>query len=453
VTRIAPLLAAVCVALLLASTGAAARPFQTGLLDPSLFASPDAGLAFTRVAGAGASVVRLQLIWAYTAPKTRPAGFDPADPGDPAYDFSVLDTEVDQAVEHGLTPLVYVQTAPDWGRTKSFGFVRPDPQAFGDFAHAAAARYSGAFEGHPRVRFWQAWNEPNKLPGPAWKASQPDWYRALLDRFAASVHAVQADNVVVAGGLAPFGGRTVDAPLVFMRRLLCIQPACAEKASFEVWSTHPYTSGGPVHKAFHPGDVSLGDLPAMHALLLAGVRAHRIVARQPVRFWVTEFSWDSSPPDPGGLPAALEARWVSEALYRMWSAGVTLCVWYRLDDEPYPRGAYQSGLYYRARTLAAERPKPALQAFRFPFVAFPNGAGVTVWGRTPASTALRVTIEQHTTRWVPLGTVAADANGIFSGTLRPHGTGPVRARLADGTSSLGFALTSPPDRFVNPFGR
>jgi hypothetical protein len=451
--RLLPLVVVLLAVLAPASSAApASRPFQTGFVDPSLFASADADLGLTRVAAAGATVVRLQLIWSDVAPKSPAAGFDATNPADPGYDFSVLDKEVQQAVAHNLTPLVYVQFAPSWAIKRIDGFLRADPVAFGAFAHAAAARYSGSFDGLPRVRFWQAWNEPNKVAGPSLKASQPVWYRALVLSFAASVHAVHADNVVVAGGLAPFGGHTVDAPMDFMRRLLCIKPACAETTPFEIWSTHPYTSGDPTHKAYRADDVSLGNLPEMHRLLLQAVAAGKVESRQPVRFWITEFSWDSKPPDPGGVPMGLLTRWVSEALYRMWSAGVTLCVWYRLADQPYPRGAYQSGFYYDARTVARQKAKPTLQAFRFPFVAFPAGGRVSVWGRTPDSAAHTVVVEQRGSGWRAVGTLHANANGIFTGVLRASGKGPLRATIGT-DASRAFALTAPPDRFVNPFGR
>ena len=112
------------------------------------------------------------------------------------------------------------------------------------------------------------------------------------------------------------------------------QPTCSARVHFDVWSTDPYTAGGPTHQAHRPNDVSLGDLPEMKAVLDAGVAAGHIVSPQPVQFWVTEFSWDSNPPDPAGVPAALEGRWVAEALYRMWSAGVSLVVWFTLRDQP-----------------------------------------------------------------------------------------------------------------------
>ena len=66
-----------------------------------------------------------------------------------------------------------------------------------------------------------------------------------------------------------------------------------------------------------------------------------------MRFWVTEFAWDSNPPDPGGVPLALEGRWVADALHRVWAAGVSLVTWFSLRDQPLRTSAYQSGLYLR----------------------------------------------------------------------------------------------------------
>ena len=58
------------------------------------------------------------------------------------------------------------------------------------------------------------------------------------------------------------------------------------------------------------------------------------------------------------MPAALEGRWVAEALYRMWSAGVSLVVWFTLRDQPVRTSPYQSGLYFDGATVR-ERPAEA----------------------------------------------------------------------------------------------
>jgi hypothetical protein len=206
--------------------------------------------------------------------------------------------------------------------------------------------------------------------------------------------------------------------------------------------------------AAHAGDVSVAELPAMKSVLDAAVRAGHISSGAGVRFWVTEFSWDSSPPDPGGVPAALEGRWVSEALYRMWSAGVSLVTWFTLRDQPFATSPYQSGLYYRGATLARDRPKPALTAFRFPFVVFPLSGRVSVWGRTPGSAAGRVLVEQHNASgWRRVAVLEANAVGIFSARLRTTSRGPLRAVLSSASAkSLPFSLVNVPDRPFQPFG-
>ena len=140
-----------------------------------------------------------------------------------------------------------------------------------------------------------------------------------------------------------------------------------------------------------------------------------------MRFWVTEFSWDSKPPDPHprALPMRLHARWVSEALYRMWRSGVSLVTWFQLRDEPYPASPYQSGLYFRGgQDLLRDQPKPSLTAFRFPFVALRERGGLTVWGRTPDSRPATVLVEQSAGgSWRRLAQLRADRHGIFTRRL------------------------------------
>ena len=236
--------------------------------------------------------------------------------------------------------------------------------------------------------------------------------------------------------------------------MLCLskqlKPTCNQKAHFDVWSHHPYTSGGPTHHASIADDVSLGDLPRMKAVLDAGVRTGHIISRKPVRFWVTEFSWDTNPPDPNAMPISLQTRWVSEALYTMWKAGVSLVTWFLVKDQPLATSPYQSGLYFRTG-----KPKPSLRAFRFPFVAFSKTGGIDVWGRTPASKPGTVVIEQESSGgWRRLGDLTTNAFGIFTGHYGSSGKKPLRARLVGSTPDFSqpYSLIEPPDRFYRPFG-
>jgi hypothetical protein len=436
------------------------RPLQTAFVDPEAFGGPDAALELSRARAAGASVIKVPLFWDIVARRTKPREFDPADPSDRAYDWTSVDTSLRSVRAHGLTPLVYVSSAPSWAKRTIGGTERADPKQFAAFTLAAVRRYSGATAGLPRVRLWQAWNEPNKVPGRQFKNSAAPWYRMMVNAFAASVY-TRPGNLVVAGALAPFGHSTVVAPLKFMRELLCVSTGksphatCNDRVRFDVWTTHPYTAGGPTHHALRPNDVSLGDLPEMKAVLDAGIAARHVVSKQRPLFWVTEFSWDSKPPDPAGVPAALEGRWVAEALYRMWNAGVSLVTWFTIRDHPVGTSPYQSGLYFAGPTAARDRPKPALTAFHFPFVAFRHPGKVFVWGRTPSSAAERVTVEQRgASGWRRVATLRADGAGIFSAQLRLTGKGPLRARASSPqtTTSLPFSLARPPDRVYQPFG-
>jgi hypothetical protein len=466
--------------------GLARGPLATAVFDQDAVSGADRAVAFAHIRAAGATFVRLTVGWDHVAPggAARPSGFDPRNPNDPMYRWEDVDAQVRAAGSAGLTPIVDIVGAPDWAqpdagaaRRKYDGPYEPSPSDLADFARAAATRYEGGRGGLPRVRFWQVWNEPNITPNlvPLRKDGRlfsPSWYRSLVNAMADAVHGVHSDNVVIAGAQAPFGVNESSyqgiAPLTFMSEMLCMsadahpKPTCDDKVSFDVWAHHPYTFGGPTHHAANPGDVSLGDLGRMRDLLAAAARAGHVRARGGVRFWVTEFSWDTNPPDPRALPLPLQSRWTSEALYRMWDAGVSLVTWFLVRDEQYdPTSPYsqpfQSGLYFRsAKGIADDRPKPTLEAFRFPFVAFRKpDEQAFVWGRIPPGSSRVVKIQEGSGRaWRTIGELHANTSGIFSGTVAiGNPNGRLRAQLADGReTSLPFGLTPVPDRKVSPFG-
>jgi hypothetical protein len=173
-----------------------------------------------------------------------------------------------------------------------------------------------------------------------------------------------------------------------------------------------------------------------------------VISSRRIQFWVTEFSWDSKGPDPKGVPLKLEAQWVSEALYRAWQAGVTMFTWFLLRDHARP-SPYQSGLFFETW-----KPKPALTAFRFPFVAFRRPNGVFVWGRTPAGKAASVVVERSTAHgWKRVAALRTTSAGVFSRvlSLRLPASSSLRARGA-GSTSIAFPLKPPRDLFVRPFG-
>ena len=474
----AALVLVVCALALPAASAEAGGPLETAFLPAESLEGTGGDLQLARARNAGASVIRMFLLWRNVAPageQRRRPQFEAGDHTDPAYNWAAYDQQISAIVAAGLKPLVTIHSAPQWAYPVDAEInpvaYRPDAGELGVFARAAAQRYSGRVEGLPRVQLWQAWNEPNisimlrpQLVGG--RPVSPALYRAMLNAIANGVKSVHASNVVVAGGTAPFRDITPEVqaqnkrwgPLTFMRELLCLsrelRPTCRQRVRFDVWSHHPYTSGGPTHEAQLPDDASLGDLPEVRRVLEAAVGAGHVRSRGKPRFWVTEFSWDSRPPDPNGVPTALHTRWVAEALYRMWLNGVSLVTWFSIRDQPLGTSYLQSGLFYRGATVAKDRPKPALRAFRFPFVAFVERERVRVWGRTPGSSPDRVVVEQSFSGgWKRLGILRAGRNGIFGRVFRTGTRGSVRARLADGTdSAVPFSLKPVPDRFFTPFG-
>lgn len=471
--RLIALLALACLSGF-ASTASAGGPLETAV--EGIGTADSLGrLEARRIAAAGATKVRLYLNWRDVAPAERSAAFDAADPASSGYEWAEFDARLDIALGERLDPIVVLYAAPRWAVANKLkpgqagtNFVRPIPEELARFARAAATRYSGG--NRPRVRYWQIWNEPNISPFlfPQFdgrEAISPEFYRRMVAGAARAIHEVSGDNVVIAGGLSPF---TVDygsvesvGPLRFMREFLCMskgarpRPTCSARVEFDVWAHHPYTTGGPTHSASNPDDVSLGDLPEMRNLLAAAVRVGHVRKTKPMRFWVTEFSWDTDP-DPTAVPLRLHGRWVAEALYRMWKSGVSLVTWLMVRDEPYPSSSYQSGLYFRGSAPARDRPKPALAAFRFPFVAFRESRGLSLWGRTPTSKAATVYIERKPPGggWRRVATLKADRFGIFKSLLPLQTTKRdfIRARQAGGRIAVPFSLTRPPDRQVRPFG-
>lgn len=425
----------------------------------------------------GAQFVRIGLNWSEVAPSTPPPGFDPGNPEDPSYRWGRVDSMVAGAVAHGLTPYITIVSAPSWGELPpGTGGGKPDPQQLALFARAIAARYDGSHPGLPWVRYWEVWNEPNasffiqpQLEGN--RIVSVGLYRTMINDFAEAVHGVRSDDVVIAGALFPNGLNsslgTAIAPLQFTRLLLCLSAGphphrvCQTQVHADAWSVHPYTTGGPSTAPANPNNLWIEDLGSLTSLVQAAQHLGTLVSAQPVQTWVTEFSWDSDPPDPKGVPAAMEQRWVAETLYRSWRAGVHVFTWYSLRDEPIEISSQQAGLYFEcAQGIACDTPKPAEQSFRFPFVAYPtSGRRVLVWGRTPFGAPGVVRIQWLAGgHWRTFMKMSTDADGMFTTTHRlpgraSAGSALLRSVFLDGPeTSPAFSLHHPPDVIVAPFG-
>lgn len=453
------------------SSNVNAQPLRTGVNGVFESEPPN----FQHVADAGARFVLIPALWDSIAPAKRPNSWQPSDPADPNYNWSSVDSLVIGVVQAGLTPVLMTYGAPIWAQRCDVGHAttvpscNPDPTMFAAFATAAARRYSGQFDGLPRVRYWQGFNEPNlsifftpQFEGR--KAVSPTLYRALLNAFYFAVKSVNRSNLVLAAGLGPVAvPKYTIGPMRFARQLLCMtgrhhphptHGSCEGGVHFDIFDIHPYTTGGPKHSG-GPDDVELGSLGRLQELLAAADRAGRIKGRfRHTPLWATEFAWDSKPPDPHGLAMKTETRWTAEAMFRFWSAGVSHVFWYQIRDPAGP--PYQSGLYFRGPTPAEDRPKELLYAFRFPFVSYSRKSGFFFWGRTPTSTGGKITIQVlEAGKWRNATVTRASASGIFEGVAEGsygrHKQGTVRA-LYRGEGSVPFSLRPVKEFHQPPFG-
>ena len=452
-----------------------------GVSDGALLLSSDRGtrgLALGRIHDTGASAVRIPVDWREIVAPSPPAGFDPSDPADRAYEFARLDAAVQSAVSAGLAPILVVSHAPAFAEAPGRwpyaypGSWAPSPEALRAFAGALARRYDGSFpDPHapgqvlPAVRYLQAWNEPNlaRYLEPQWVVQEGRWtafspllYRQLLNAFYDGVKQVAPDDVVITAGVAPDGdpaGVGRMAPVTFLTSMLCLTGAvhrsrapCPDPPHFDVLAFHPLSVGDPDRPAGSSLDVSIADAVKVTGLLRSAEALGTVLPRGGKPVWATELNWESAPQSPGGVAPGLQARWLSRALHRLWAAGIGLVDWQFLVD-PYPavRVAtptgealeYQrpAGLYSAGPggDLQLARPKPFLAAFSFPFDPLRASRGrVRLWALLPPGqeTALLQFAPGAHGRWHTLELVRASRSGVLNVLVRLRRGGVLR--LASG---------------------
>jgi hypothetical protein len=460
--RLQTVCAICCAAALFFTSTAEGHELKVGFGD-SLFAAEEAAtrqLWLGHAEELGAGVERINVLWANIAPAQPGPGFDAADPADPGYRWTTLDSALRDASALGFEILLTVYDAPTWAegtdRPKNAepGSWRPSPKAFGEFAHALARRYDGSFRDPaapgdtlPAVSHFEAWNEPNLdvylAPQSEGKSnSGPGLYRPLLNSFFAGIKSVQPRATVVGGSLAPFGdepGGERTRPVLFLRSLLCLRGgklipvSCPEPAHFDVLSDHPIAVGPPTQSAVSPFDVTTPNIGRLTRVLAEAEKAGTVLPSGQKGLWITEFWYDSNPPDPNGIPLAQQARWYEQDLYLFWKQGAEVAIALQLRDAPEGKSyasTYQSGAYFLDGS-----PKPSARAFRFPFVAHRTGPfKVGVWGIAPR--AGQVTIQAaRSGGWKTVGKMrAAGVGQPFTGEIELLRFAKLRAKIGNQTS-------------------
>ena len=332
--------------------------------DPSFRWALPASEREVNIAGSAqnnATIMRLLVQWNVTA-KTRPA--NASDPFDPAYEFDDLDEAVRTAQQNDQEVILTISGTPKWangGKTPNFMPTRVSD--FTAFARAIASRYSGRNEGYPFVRFYSIWNEPN-LQGflsPQFdkrgRSVAPANYAKLAAAGYTGIKAGSPRALVAIGETSPRGSdkatgiRPIHSPGTFAELVAKANP----RLKFDAWSHHPYPSrpSSPPSQVVKWPNVSLTSLPKFDASLRTWFK------RKSVPIWVTEYGHQTRPEDDLGIPYALQAKYIQQAI--SISAGypfVDMFIWFVYRDDQHEQvQQWDSGIY--TRTGAAKGTSPA----------------------------------------------------------------------------------------------
>jgi hypothetical protein len=191
---------AIVAAVLLASMPASAHAFSKAIWGP-VFRNHVS--QFPLYHQLGVSIYEEDLNWSLIAPR-QPR--HPTNPGDPAYRWPAeLDQAIAQANRFHIRVLLQIIGAPRWSNGGHAWNWAPRPDAYAQFAAAAARHYPG-------VHLWMIWGEPTRrpnfqpltpaAPGRALNRAQqvaPHNYARMLDAAYGALKHVARSNLVVGG--------------------------------------------------------------------------------------------------------------------------------------------------------------------------------------------------------------------------------------------------------------
>ena len=452
---------AICALLAAATTASASRDQLTMLQDdPSLLDEDRRDATLDEWKALGVDIVKLRLNWRDISPADKPA--DPSDPA--AYkpaEWQRYDAAIRGANERGMRVFIMLGGhAPPWASEPSpkdypNGVHQPDPALFRQFVQAAGTRYSGTYTvsgaGYsdpnplPRVTIWSVWNEPNLVQWLSPQKDAPEIYRNLLyggfDGLSDSGH---GGDTLLYGELVPFGAakNKRTRPLMFLREVACVdrryRPYTGSRArsrgceNFRALpgaglAHHPYTlAGGPhVNSSPNRDDASLDKLSRLASTLDKLTRKKRFASQSRQAVWLTEFGYQTDPPDPNQTPIRKVPGFMGESEY-MTFRNNRIVAWsqYPFTDDPVAssgtnrHGGFQSGI-----KTENGRPKVGVyDAFRFPFFVSKRGASrVEIFGGVrPGGEGAAVTIESRigNGKWRRLATLNAGPQGYFTRSFR-----------------------------------
>jgi hypothetical protein len=408
----------------------------------------------------GADVVKVQVYWNEIAPgPSKPAGFDGANPSN--YSWSAYDAIVSGALARGMQPFLSLGgRAPDWAirkKTRSHnGTYRPSAREFRLFSQAAGRHF-------PQVHIWSAWNEANLS---SWLQPQrgrhgvpiaPSLYRNLYLGFHRGLSdSGHGGDTLLLGELMPLGRGSAKKipPLTFLREMVCLNSryrqyrgrAARARGCKRVTriptsglAYHPYTPRGGLRKRPGRDEASITTLGRLSRVLSRLAARRKLPRRTPI--WITEFGFQTNPPDPfqysiRRVPGYLdESEWIAFRSGRVRSYDQ-----YTLVDDAAGSGSvftrwagFQQGLRFANGT-----PKPGVyDAFRMPAFVRALGRSAEVFGGlrfSPGSTAT-IFSRKRGGSYRQLGTATLNAAGYFRKLFRVSAPGRRVYRITIGSYS------------------
>ncbi len=359
-----------------AQTASASKNMRVGIYDEAQTLYGPVPTTFSLFNTLHVQEVRLNLYWGgkYGVARSRPR--NPADPNDPAYNWTLYDRTVNYAAQYGIHIIFSIYGTPAWANGGKEQNVAPiNGIDLRNFAYAAARRYSGTTPGPdgrtiPAVRDWLAWNEPNnpifltpqyRRIGGQWVIESAISYAKICNAIYNGIHATLIKSERVAcGGTAPRGNnsptssRPSVSPLAFLRAV-----KSAGLLTFDAWAHHPYY-GAPSETPSAPPTASKGS--PVTAVTLGNIDTliglvTRLYGRKPI--WITEYGYQTNPPDKTfGVSLAKQSLYLTQAFaIARKNPRIQMMLWFLLKDEPNLSG-WQSGLI----TYGGAK-KPAFTAF------------------------------------------------------------------------------------------
>ncbi len=421
----------------------------------------------------GVDILRTNVIYGriYRTPgdRKKPADFKTDDPTSGHYDWSATDNVVNLARARGIKiQLTITGPMPVFGsdrpsRCKGSGSCtyKPNTKEFSRFVKAAVLRYRG------KVSYYSIWNEPNL--GKTWL--QPRYARAKgvgrYDYAAAKYRQLyltgqkviakydRARRNRVLFGEVP----SIASPLPFIRATLCLdsrgRPFRGRRARAQGcrrprrvptlgFAVHPYNQGalfGPRQRYRSKTSLTIAHMPRLHRLLNGAYKRKRISSRAR-NVYVTEFGFQSDPPDKGfGVPSlANQARYINEADRLFY--GDRRVKWvsqYEFTDVRDP-SQFNTGL----RLFSGEL-KPSYGAYRMPIVVTRRSVfSVEVYGQVRPGGSSRVAIQSRARggEYRTVKTVRTNRKGFLRFNVKARNATKLRWRLSGVNPETGTPITS-----------